>query len=173
MKLSTSTKTSEVPPILNSWVMGAALRERVGEYVVLALPERSGYQDVIVQADMLVQLAKYGLTFADIKEWNRFEVKTEWWIPWRGAYAKWGKRLLKIWGSTLTFTVNTQGSFILDNHTLGGREWTFTNNTGTGPFETDGTFQVGTQFDYITSEGRMRSFARNHATLRIVHMKKL
>lgn len=56
------------PPILDSGIQGSPLTTRIGNHVAIILPERSGYQDTVVQADMMAQLAQYGLTFDDIKE---------------------------------------------------------------------------------------------------------
>ena len=174
MKRIIQIPEATVPPILKSWVKGDALTTKIGDHVVLILPERSEYQDTIVQADMMAQLAKYWLTFADIKEGTWFEVQTEWWIPLQGASTQ--------WGSTLTFTINAHGSFLLESQTLGGTEWTYFAGDlspiylGKQPqnvVNPDGTFVTGVQFDYITSEGRMRRFADNNTTPRIVSMKKL
>ncbi len=66
-----------IPSILNSGIAGSPLTRKIGDHVAIILPERSGYQDTVVQADMIAQLAKHKLTFADIKEGARFEVQTE------------------------------------------------------------------------------------------------
>lgn len=60
---------NETPPsILDSGIKGSPLTTTIAGYVSVVLPERSGYQDTVVQADMMAQLARYGLTFGDIKE---------------------------------------------------------------------------------------------------------